>query len=911
MRRNLLILGVYSALTLVVLWPLPLFFTKAIPGDGFDGWQNYWNIWWVSKAVLEEHTSPYFTHYLYYPTGVSLLFHTLNLPNGLLAMPIQVLFGPIVAYNFIVIISSALSGYGSFLLALELTGSRWASFLAGLIYAFSPFRSAHLLGHMQVFSTEWIPFFILALFRIRQGKSILLPAVFLVLSSLCDWYQALYLGLFTAIYLGWLAWKKVLTRKEALGVVAAWGIAGLMLSPLLLPMLWEMSRYRFMFTPSEHASLLSADLLAFFIPSEFHPLWGKLAGKIAAHFTASLSERTVSLGYTPLILAFAAWRRKEGISLWLITGLSFVLLALGPYPHVLGRTIHLPLPYAFLRPIPIVAMARSVSRFSLMATLSLAVMAALGAKALGPRILALLMALILLEYWPSPYPFSPPDTPDFYRKLAQEPGQFAILNLPMNWDRPRYLLYQTVHGKPLVSGYISREDPRTLVERMPVLQHFRNLGEDIIKVDLAEVAPSVMAYLGVRYVVLDFYQMPMGEERERTVALATEAFGGSEPIYKDERLVVYRVPAPAKVAPFLFLGDGWGELRDGFRSFKGEATLFLHSPEASTVTVAMEVSSSSGGLLKVWASSFRIRPQEKELISFPVEAKAGDNVLVLGWEPEREGEGLQVWSIRLLDAYFPTLAGQGFASALGPTRGKVANVGNSPLFKVLWGDTPHDPPPGELRPPGPPRFPTPVGRGFAGVLGPTRGKVANVGNSPPFKVLWGDTPHSPPPGGLRPPGPPCFPTLAGRGFAGVLGPTRGRVANVGNSPLFKVLLGDTPHSPPPGELRPPGPPRFPTLAGRGFAGVLGPTRGGVANVGNSPLFKVLWGDTPHDPPPGELRPPGPPRFPTLVGPGFAGVLGPTRGGLTSPPGPSPKLGGENPTLARIFPLPSQGRGPGG
>ncbi len=650
MGRNLLILGAYSVLTLATLWPLPLLFTKAIPGDGFDGWQNYWNIWWVSKAILEEHTSPYFTRYLYHPTGVSLLFHTLNLPNGLLAMPIHVLFGPIAAYNFIVLISSALSGYGSFLLAFELTGSRWASFLAGLIYAFSPFRSAHLLGHMQVFSTEWIPFFILALFQTRRDKSILLPAIFLVLSSLCDWYQALYLGFFTAIYLGWLAWKKALTRKEALGVLAAWGIAGLMLSPLLLPMLWEISRYRYMFTPPEHASLLSADLLAFFIPSEFHPLWGKLAGKIAAHFTASLSERTVSFGYVPLILAFLAWKRKERISLWLVTGLSFVLLALGPYLHIMGKTIHLPLPYAFLRPIPIVAMARSVSRFSLMATLSLAVLAALGAKALGPRLSLLFIALILLEYWPSPYPFSPPDTPDFYRKLAQEPGQFAILNLPMNWDRPRYLLYQTVHCKPLVSGYISRNDPRTLVERMPVLQHFRNLGEDIIKVDLAEVAPSVMVYLGVRYVVLDFYQMPMGEERERTVALATEAFRGSELIYKDGRLVVYHVPAPAKAAPFLFLGDGWGKFYGGFRPLKGEATLFLHTPEASTIPVAMEVSSSSGGVLKVWAGSFsfRIRPQEKALISFLVEAKAGDNPIVLEWEPESEGEELQVWSIRLL-----------------------------------------------------------------------------------------------------------------------------------------------------------------------------------------------------------------------------------------------------------------------
>jgi len=653
MKRNLLVLGAYSVLTLAMLWPLPLLFTKAIPGDGFDGWQNYWNIWWVSKAVLEEHTSPYFTRYLYYPTGVSLLFHTLNLPNGLLAMPIQVLFGPIVAYNFIVLISSALSGYGSFLLAFELTRSRWASFLAGLIYAFSPFRSAHLLGHMQVFSTEWIPFFVLALFRARQGKSPLLPAIFLVLSSLCDWYQALYLGLFTAIYLGWLTWKKALTRKEALRVAAAWGIAGLMLSPLILPMLWEMSRYRFMFAPTEHASLLSADLLAFFIPSEFHPLWGKWVGKIAGHFTASLSERTVSFGYAPLILALMAWKAKERVSLWLIVGLSFVLLALGPYLHIMGKTIPLPLPYAFLRPIPIVAMARSVSRFSLMATLSLAMMAALGAKTMGSRLLLLFMALILLEYWPSPYPFSPPDTPNFYQKLAQEPGQFAILNLPMNWDRPRYLLYQTVHGKPLVSGYISRDDPRTLVERMPVLQHFRNLGEDIIKVDLAEVTPSVMAYLGVKYVVLDFYQMPGGEEREKTVALAMEMFGKSEPIYKDERLVVYRVPTPVKAVPFLFLGEGWGKFHRSFRSLKREASLFLHAPEASNTFVAMEVSSYSGGILKVrddfYSFSFRIRPREKQSISFPVKAKAGDNLVLLEWEPELGGEELQIWSLRILE----------------------------------------------------------------------------------------------------------------------------------------------------------------------------------------------------------------------------------------------------------------------
>ena len=75
---------------------------------------------------------------------------------------------------------------------------------------------------------------------------------------------------------------------------------------------------------------------------------------------------------------------------------------------------------------------------------------------------------------------------------------------------------------------------------------------------------------------------------------------------------------------------------------------------------------------------------------------------------------------------------------------------------LFWGHIPHGPLPGGFAPLDP-LLPTPAGFGFARVLGPTRGGVAKVGYSPPLLVSWGDTPHSPPPGGLRPPGPPVFP----------------------------------------------------------------------------------------------------------------------------------------------------------
>jgi len=126
------------------------------------------------------------------------------------------------------------------------------------------------------------------------------------------------------------------------------------------------------------------------------------------------------------------------------------------------------------------------------------------------------------------------------------------------------------------------------------------------------------------------------------------------------------------------------------------------------------------------------------------------------------------------------------------------------------GDTPHSPRQG-APPPWTPHLPTLAGLGFARVLGPTRSGVTNVGNSLPFKVLWGDTPHEPRQGGFAPWTPQVLPTLAGLGFARVLGPTRGGVANVATRPLFFYFGGTSPK--PLGKgLAPPPPPFPPPLA---------------------------------------------------------------------------------------------------
>ncbi len=678
----------YLAVTLAFTWPLALNLTRAIPGDGFDGWQNYWNLWWMKVALLDKHTWPFFTDLLYYPTGVGLLFHTLNPFNGLLALPIQVAFGLFAAYNTVVLFSFALAGLGAYLLARQMLGpqsSRLAAFAAGAIFTFAPVHIAHLLGHMQVISLEWLPFFALYLLRAVSGMAvsaarpalplrgetpppppplagegsnpppslvgkgagglgkkeagelggkgagelgekgdgglgaIILAAFFLALIALCDWYYVLYSLIFSAVVAVWLLlarpWRRALTGL--LAIAAIWLLWGLALSPLLWPMVGEATRYRFMVPDPAQSRLLSADLLAFVTPHGFHPLWGAWAREQSKVFTSSIAEYTVFAGYVVLALAaLGAWPRRNGAArrapaqegqfaprmqaFWLLVLLVFFVLSLGPVLHIGGRTAllpagrEIPLPYGWLvRAVPFMEITRSVSRYDVMVMLALSLLAAWGVDRLWRggrwrRGLAVAGCIgLLFEFLPAPYPLSPADTPAWYYALAADGRPGAVLNLPMNWDRPGYLLYQTVHGKPLTVAYISREDPRTLVERAPVLQHFRHLGPDILAFDLRGQGMQVLADLGVRWVVLDRYKMPGGAERSVTEALAAEIFAGRPALYADERLTVYEVVAPAQVAPYLLLAPGWEpfDKQNRTRAFVDQAGVIVRAPAAGSATL--------------------------------------------------------------------------------------------------------------------------------------------------------------------------------------------------------------------------------------------------------------------------------------------------------------------------------------
>jgi hypothetical protein len=304
--------------------------------------------------------------------------------------------------------------------------------------------------------------------------------------------------------------------------------------------------------------------------------------------------------------------------------LIFGVLALGPVLHVGGDTQFggvgpIPLPYALLHnAIPLLKISRSVSRFDVVVMLSLAVLAAFGLNWLLSRIQETgynrlvqgsaatgILILVSLEFWVAPYPMSPPETQPFHYQLAQEPGSFAVMDIPLDWDRPANLLYQTIHEKPTVSGYTSRTNPMSPAWRTPVLQTFRYLGPDVNVGDPRALAPAVMSDLNVRYIVIHKSDLPPGDYREKTLNLADQVFDGWPVIVDDDWLKVLQVPQYSNPVPYLVLGEGWAsrEWQNGAPAralAEPVATLLVRLPSPQRVHLELNARSLDGsGSLEV------------------------------------------------------------------------------------------------------------------------------------------------------------------------------------------------------------------------------------------------------------------------------------------------------------------------
>src|SRR5579883_2742300 len=73
---------IYFVFFCVFTWPWVTHFRGWYFTDSGDGLQNVWNMWWINKSVVQLHRLPWYTNFLHYPFGVTLLGQTMNPFNG-------------------------------------------------------------------------------------------------------------------------------------------------------------------------------------------------------------------------------------------------------------------------------------------------------------------------------------------------------------------------------------------------------------------------------------------------------------------------------------------------------------------------------------------------------------------------------------------------------------------------------------------------------------------------------------------------------------------------------------------------------------------------------------------------------------------------------------------------------------
>lgn len=480
-RQYFFVAALFLLLVLVNTFPVIKNITTHSIGDGGDVYQNMWNFWWMKEAVT-NFQNPYFTPYVHYPFGSYLWLHTLSPVESFFSIFLQYLFNGnlVFTYNIIVIISLTLTGVFTYALAYYLTKHRFASFMAGYIVVFSSYMMGHTYGHLNLITVQWIPLFILFFIKFHKEqslKNIFFSSFFFLMIILASFNQMNLVLLFSFIYFIYYLFK--IKFRAQLGYFLS--LALIFFIPVVL--IWPIFYNSFVafFSKNywnwDHGMMLffSPELLTYFIPSQvsFYAkifseslISSPLINRVHNEDMGTLSiENANYIGYSILFLIIYAIfkiRKDKSVRFWLISGALFFVLSLGGVLKFYGYNTGIILPYYFIyKFIPLIYVP---GRFNLIVIFCIGIICAFAIKNIcgglkrGKYVAVcfLIFIVVLIEMQAIPYPNSQYSLPAIYSKMKNDSDSYAILDCsyPNNYGKAMYA--QTIHGKKILNGYVSR-----------------------------------------------------------------------------------------------------------------------------------------------------------------------------------------------------------------------------------------------------------------------------------------------------------------------------------------------------------------------------------------------------------------------------------------------------------------------
>ncbi|HEX4567840.1 MAG TPA: hypothetical protein VH138_14485, partial [Vicinamibacterales bacterium] len=219
-------LAAYSALTIAYTWPLSRHILHGVAHDPGDPILNAWILWWTTNAV------PLTTHWwnapIFFPAPGTFAFSEHLLGLAPLSAPIiAITHNSLFGYNVTLLATYVLSGAGMYFLAYTVTRRHDAAFVAGLAYAFAPYRLAQA-PHIQVLASFWTPVCLAALHRYNRDSRMrwaAMSAVAWLMQSLSNGYFLFFTSVLVFLWFLWFAvgrwsWRKIGTLAACFAVAA-------------------------------------------------------------------------------------------------------------------------------------------------------------------------------------------------------------------------------------------------------------------------------------------------------------------------------------------------------------------------------------------------------------------------------------------------------------------------------------------------------------------------------------------------------------------------------------------------------------------------------------------------------------------------------------------------------------------
>ncbi|MGZ5430838.1 MAG: hypothetical protein ACXWEX_05510, partial [Thermoanaerobaculia bacterium] len=168
-RREVLVCLAFLGLTVVMTWPWVLHLRDHCSDPG-DPYLNSWIMWWDFHQTFHDPLHLFHGN-IFFPLKYSLAFSEHNYGIALLFFPFYALgIRPLTVQGLATLLGFASSGYGAFRLGRTLTGSTGAAWVAGIAYAFVPYRFGQL-PHVNYLFSGWIPLLLEALVLFLRERS--------------------------------------------------------------------------------------------------------------------------------------------------------------------------------------------------------------------------------------------------------------------------------------------------------------------------------------------------------------------------------------------------------------------------------------------------------------------------------------------------------------------------------------------------------------------------------------------------------------------------------------------------------------------------------------------------------------------------------------------------------------------